>query len=174
MKKAVIFSIVLMTIACKKEISNEGPGNTRAYNSAEQLGKGVITALQQHSQERYLELGLSFNDFQTFMEMEAKAYKMNPEKYKQETDKNYQDYFIPELKKSFELIDQQSRSLNIRWEDAKFISVETASDVNKEREITIAPIEINFSYHGKNAQLLIKKAIVMNGKWMISQFTELK
>ncbi len=175
MKKLAICSIILIAaVACKKEVSNELPTNTRAFNSAEQLGKGVISALQQHSEERYLETGLSSDDFQTFMEMEAVLYKINPEAYKKETEQNYKSYFLPELQKSFEAINQQSRKLNINWEAAEFKGVEIMEDVNTENKVTIVPMEIHFSYQDKDCVILIEKAIVIEGKWTISQFTELK
>ena len=174
MKKLVFGSILLLTIACKKEISNEIPANKRAYNSAEELGKGAIMALQQHSAEQYLHLGFSSDDFQTFMGQEAKAFNLDPQSYSKEAASNYENFFLPEMKKSFEKINQQGLALNIRWSDVKFINVEATANMDKESSIAITPLAINFSYLGKNAQLLIKKAIVINGKWMISQFAELK
>jgi hypothetical protein len=137
----------------------------------EKMGLQVITALQRSSAHEFSALFPTLADFHELMVRHSELYGTNLAEAGREFEEEFEQVLRPAFKNSFETILAEGTKAGIDWRTAKFVSVEVPENI--ESEYSVVPMTITFTAQGKEHQLKIEKAFVMNGHWKISQFTTL-
>jgi hypothetical protein len=141
-----------------------------AYSSTE-MGKQVITALQHMSCQEYVSLFPMLQEFHQMMEKNSAFYGESLSVAKQEFANTYQSHLIPAVQESFNRIIREGNKKRIAWNTIRFERIEPAEIM--EPEFGQVQVVIVFTSNGKAYRLGLKKALIMNEQWKVSQFIEL-
>jgi hypothetical protein len=170
--KAIIHSAILLLTMTS---CNVDPGPTyrpfaSAYSS-EEMAKQIITALQHVSSQEYVALFPTLQEFHQMMEMNSVFYGESLSAAKQEFANTYQNHLIPAVKESFDRIIREGNKKGIAWNTIRFERIESSKIM--EEQFGQAQVVIVFTANGKAYRLSLKKALIMNAQWKISQSIEL-
>lgn len=171
MKTTVQLTIVLITIiSCNVDPSPTYRPSASVYSSGE-MAKKVITALQHASSEEYVTLFPTLQEFHTVMEKNSAFYDESLSAAKQEFANTYQNHLIKNVKDSFDRIIREGNKKGIAWNTIYFERFESPDITGQQFEQS--EIFIVFIANGKTYTLALKRTLVLNGQWKVSQFIEL-
>lgn len=171
MKTIIHSAILLLTMTS----CNVDPGPTyrphaSAYSSGE-MAKQIITALQHVSPQEYVALFPTLQEFHQMMGRNSVFYGESLPAAKQEFASTYQNHLIPAVKESFDRIIREGNKKGIKWNNIRFERIESSEIMGQ--QFGQAQVVIVFTANGKPYTLSLKKALIMNAQWKISQFIEL-
>ena len=137
----------------------------------EKIGVRVLGALQQSSPDEFSALFPTLADFHLLMMKNSELYGKNLADAAREFEKEYDHELFPSFSSSFEKIVEEGNRLGIDWKTAKFVS----ADVQEKpaNGFAVVPLSITFESAGKTHHLKIAKALIIDGKWKISQYITL-
>ncbi len=170
--KTVLYAVILFlaTSSCDVEVNPTYEPASLAYSS-EEMAKQVVTALQHVSSQEYVALFPTLKEFHLMMEMNSVFYGEYLSAAKQEFSNTYQPHLITAVKESFDRIIREGTEKGIAWNTISFERIES-SEIMKQ-QFGQAQVAIVFSTNGKAYRLILKKALIVNAKWKVSQFIEL-
>lgn len=140
-------------------------------SSSTQLAALVLRAFQHTSADEYAALLPAFSDFNTMMTQNARFYGANLDEAKNDFASTYITVVVPAVRESFNAAIAQGKNIGINWESIQLQDIQIKG--HSEKEFSVAAISIVFTSAGKQYTLFIDKAIVINGKWNISQHVTL-
>ena len=161
----VIVSIFMIAITSFKLYST-------GVESKEKIGQQVITALQHSSAHEFSALFPTLADFHALMVRNSELYGQNLSEAARAFEKEYEHELYPAFKKSFERIILEGKEAGIDWRTIQLVSVDVPENV--EGDFAAVPMTITFNARGKKYYLEIEKVLVINGKWKISHYINLK
>lgn len=171
MKTIIHSAILLLTMTS----CNVDPGPTyRPYasaNSSEEIAKQIITALQHVSSQEYVDLFPTLQEFHQMMGKNSDFYGESLSAAKQEFADTYENHLITTVKESFDRIIREGNEKGIKWNTIRFERIES-SGITQD-QFGQAQVAIVFTANGKAYTLALKKALIMNAQWKVSQFIEL-
>jgi hypothetical protein len=136
---------------------------------AEVTARGLITALRQSSEERFVFMFPKLSDFHAMMDRNAKFYGLNVEAAKEDFTKTYNEELMPAVRRAYVNLLTESESRGIDWSE---VIVES---VNIPEEATgFSSIAITFSQGDKKFSLLIERSLMIGGKWKVSQYVKFR
>jgi hypothetical protein len=165
--KTVIALVVVVMIALvsfamhKPEIESE-----------ETMALQVIAALQRGSSHEYSALFPTVADFHALMMKHSELYGKNIQEAANEFQREFETVLSPAFKDSFQNVRRAGIEAGIDWRSVKLISVEVPENLSY--DYSVVPMSITFSAQGAQHKLRIEKALVMNGRWKISQYISLE
>jgi hypothetical protein len=170
--KTIIYSAILfLTVtSCTVDPSPTYLPVALAYSSNE-MAKQVITALQHMSYQEYVVLFPMLHEFHQMMEMNSVFYGESLPSAKQEFAITYQNHLIPAVKESFDRIIREGNKKGIAWNTIRFERIESSEVM--EPQFGRTQVVIVFIANGKVYRLCLKKALIMNAQWKVTQFIEL-
>lgn len=169
MKTVICLSFVLaVAVACNVEPSPASQSSL--IPSSEKLAKGVITALQHESAEEYFALFPTLQEFHQVMDDNADFYGKSLSEAKEEFAAVYERNLTRSVQESFDRIVRQGRNSGIVWNTIRF---ERIDNTGQTEQFAQASLVISFTANGKQQRLILKKALILNSQWKVSQFIEL-
>jgi hypothetical protein len=156
--------VLTATAACNVELNPAS--QLFSISSSEQLGKRIITALQHESSQEYVAL---FPALQ-LMVANADFYGESLSDAKEDFAALYERHLITSLKESFDRIVREGRDKGIVWNTVSFEQIENPQQTE---QFAQAMLRIVFTANGKWKTLILKKALILNSQWRVSQFIEL-
>lgn len=137
----------------------------------EETAKQITRAFRNASARDYLALYPSLTDFYRLMES-SDAYGDFLEDAKQEFADTYTHKLLPSVQESFETISEEGKEKGIDWSTVEFVRL--SAPVLGDPRFTTVPVTIVMESKGLEFQLVIEKAIVVNGQLKVSQYLSLK
>lgn len=132
---------------------------------AEVTARGLITALRQESEERFVFMFPKLVEFHAMMDRNEAFYGLNVQAAKEDFTKTYNDELIPAVRRAYANLVEESEQRGIDWSEV------TVDSVNIPEEATgFSSIEITFDQDGKKFNLLIERSLKIEGKWKVSQY----
>jgi|SRR5690606_17478388 len=170
--KTILYSAILFlaVTSCNVEPSPTYQPVALAYSSHE-MAKQVITALQHMSCQEYVALFPKLQEFHQMMEKNSVFYGESLSAAKHEFADTYQNHLIPAVKESFDHIVREGSKKGIVWNTIRFERIEPSE--MSDPQFGQAQVVIVFTANGKAYRLYLKKALIMNAQWKVSQFIEL-
>ncbi|HEY8513166.1 MAG TPA: hypothetical protein VIL31_14500 [Cyclobacteriaceae bacterium] len=166
MKTIICLSFVLaVAVACNVE-----PGPASQISSSEELAKRVITALQHESSEEYVALFPTIKEFHQLMDDNADFYGESLSDAKEEFAALYERNLTRSVQESFDRIVRQGRNSGIVWNTIRFERIDNTGQTG---HFAQASLVISFTANGKQQRLILKKILILNSQWKVSQFIEL-
>ena len=90
---------------------------------------------------------------------------------KEEFAYTYKSDLIHAVKESFDRVIQEGSKKGISWSTIVFERVDSSE--TKGEQFGQGQVAIVFSSRGTTHRLIVKKAVIMNAQWKVSQFIEL-
>ena len=169
MKTIIHFTILLVALS-SCNIDTTPTYRSSAYSS-EEMANHVITALQHVASQEYIALFPTLQEFHQVMEKNSDLYGESLSAAKEEFAYTYKSDLIHAVKESFDRVIQEGSKKGISWSTIVFERVESAE--TKEEQFGQGQVSIVFSSSGTTHRLIIKKTVIMNAQWKVSQFIEL-
>ncbi len=142
--------------------------HTPEIESENKIGVQVITALQEGSSEEFSKLFPTLADFHALMLKNSELYGKNLEEASRDFREEFVAVISPSFGNAFERIRGEGEKAGIDWSTARFLSAEVSGDPGY--DYAVVPMTIHFSAGGRSHRLKIEKALVMDGRWKISQY----
>lgn len=159
----ILFAIALVATAAS-------PDYNVSKSSSERVGKQVVTAFKNASQDAYLNLFPTLSEFHQIMDENATIYGNTLSEAKKEFAAQYESEILPAVKESFAKIISEGKEKGIDWNEIAFERIEYNTP---QHELDNAPFTIVFSANGIEHRLRIEKAFVLNKEWKVSSNVEL-
>jgi hypothetical protein len=140
-------------------------------SSSKEMTEQVITALKHISSQEYIALFPTLQEFHQMMEKNSPFYGESLSAAKQEFATTYERHLITAVKASFDRIVREGNKKGIEWSTIRFERIESSEIVKQ--QFAQAQVAIVFTANGKAYRLGLKKALIMNEQWKVSQFIEL-
>ena len=140
-------------------------------SSSEEMAKRVVDALQHISRQEYVALFPTLKEFHQMMEMNSGFYGEYLSAAKQEFANTYQSHLVAAVKDSFDRIIREGEKKGIAWNTISFDRI-GSSEITEE-QFGQGRVAIVFNTNGKSHRLILKKALIINAKWKVTQFIEL-
>lgn len=132
---------------------------------AEATARGLITALRQESEERFVVMFPRLSEFHAMMDRNEAFYGLNIEAAKEDFTKTYNDELMPAVRRAYANLVEESEQRGIDWSEV------VVESVNIPEESTgFSSIEITFDQDGRKFSLLIERSLMIEGKWKVSQY----
>lgn len=136
-------------------------------DATQEIGLKVIAALQRNSAHEFSALFPTLPDFHHVMETHAELYGTSIAEAARDFEREFDHVLHPEFKKSFENILREGRGKGIDWRTAQFVSAAVPEKIAG--AFAAVPLTIHFTADGKPHRLTVEKALVINGRWRITQ-----
>lgn len=159
----ILFAITLIATAAS-------PKYHVSKSSSERVGKQVLTAFKNASQDAYLNLFPSLSEFHQIMEENASIYGNTLSEAKKEFAAQYESKILPAVKESFARIINEGKEKGINWNEIAFERIEYNTP---QHELDNAPFTVVFSAGGNEYRLRIEEAFILNKEWKVSSKVEL-
>lgn len=169
MKTIICLSFVL-AVAAACNVEPAPASQSSSISSSEQLAKGVITALQHESAEEYFALFPTLQEFHQVMDDNADFYAESLSEAKEEFAALYRRELITSVRHSFDRIVRDGRSRGIDWHTVSFERIDNPEQTKQFAQTTL---RIVFTANGKRQTLILKKVLILNSQWKVSQFMKL-
>lgn len=132
---------------------------------AEVTARGLITALRQSSEERFVFMFPKLSEFHAMMDRNEAFYGLNVEAAKEDFTKTYKEELMPAVRRAFANLLAESEKRGIDWSEVNVDSVNIPEEATG-----FSTIEITFSQDDKKFSLLIERSLLIGGKWKVSQY----
>ncbi len=169
--KAIIHFTILFVATCSCNVEPNPTSRPSSAYSSEEMAKQVITALQHVSAQEYIALFPRLDEFHQVMDKNSVLYGESLSAAKEEFDSTYKNDLIIAVKESFNRVIREGSEKGISWSTIVFERVESSE--SKEEQFGQGQVSIVFSANGTTHRLFVKKAVIMNAQWKVSQFIEL-
>lgn len=130
---------------------------------AEVTARGLVTALRQQSEAKFIALFPTIAEFQRQMDANASFYGSNLEAAKADFAKTYATELLPAVRRAYATLTEEAERREINWSDVTVESV-AITDLNV--------INITFEQNGSKFHLLIERSLMIEGKWKVSQYVK--
>jgi hypothetical protein len=157
-----ITPILLATSLTLSSFSTDINENLRP---AEVTARGLIAALRQSSEERFVFMFPKLSEFHKMMDRNEALYGLNIEAAKEDFTKTYNDELMPAVRRAYANLVAESEKRGIDWSEVIVDSVDIAEEATE-----FSSIEIIFNQEGKKFSLLIERSLKVEGKWKVSQY----
>ena len=170
--KTILYSTILLlaTTSCNIDPGPAYDAASVAYSSKE-MAKEIVTALQHTSRQEYVALFPTLQEFHQMMEINAVFYGEHLSAAKQEFATTYERHLLIAVNESFDRIIREGNQKGIEWNTISFQRVESSQITDD--QFGQAQVAIVFGTNGKAYKLILKKALIINSQWKLSQFIEL-
>lgn len=132
---------------------------------AEATARGIIHALRQSSEERFIAMFPKLSEFHELMDKNEAFYGLNLELAKADFAKTYNDELMPAVRRAYGNLIAEAEKRSIDWSEVSIQSVNIPEEATGFSSITIT-----FEQNGKTFDLLIERSLMVNGKWKVSQY----
>lgn len=132
---------------------------------AEVTARGLVTALRQSSEARFVALFPTLAQFHRQMELNEGFYGSNLEAAKEDFAKTYNNELLPAVRRAYATLVEEGEKRGINWSEVTVVSVDIP-DMNA----GFSPLTITFEHEGKTFGLLIERSLMIEGKWKVSQY----
>ncbi len=130
---------------------------------AEVTARGLITALRQSSEAKFVALFPTLDEFLRQMDDNAAFYGPNLEFAKAEFTETYVDELLPAVRRAYASLIEEAEKRGINWSDVEI------KEVNIDNGL-----RVSFDQDGKQFDLLIERSIMIDGRWKISQYLKIQ
>ncbi len=161
MKTTSIFSALILIMS----------SFTLEINTADQIGRKVLEAFQRGSNADYTLLYPSLQEFHLLMDQHASVYGNTLDDAKNEFALTYAKKIIPAMHDSFDRLLEEGKELGIDWQYTEFVRVEYNDFAPA--SFGAATLTIVFAANGEEHKIIVEKALIVNGRWRVSQFARL-
>lgn len=166
MKPILIFSLLMVVLCSFTTPSTEPAGNL------EQRSRLALEALRHYSLRKYESLFPTMDDFTALMNQHAQLYGNNLAEARKDFIKIYKKKVIPALHHSFQELVNAGKEKGIDWGNVTFVRAESVK--TDTLPVMQSDLRIVFSYNQQQFALRIKDALLINGKWYVTQFASLE
>jgi hypothetical protein len=166
MKTTTVIVFLMSVIALSS--FNMVTANDTGVSSSTQLATLALKAFQHTSADEYTALLPTFNDLSSVMDQNTRLYGAHLDEAKSDFASTYLSVFVPSVRESFNATIAQGKKIGIHWESVEM--KDPRIEYHSEKEFFVATVSIDFNSAGKQYTLSIDKAIVINGKWTVSQY----
>lgn len=170
--KSIIFSTVfgIAIASCNVDPSPIYPPTASAY-SPKIMAEEIVAALQNVSVQEYMALFPSLEEFHQLMDNNANLYGESLSDAKLEFGATYKSRLVAEAQESFARIIREGKEKGIVWNDIQLKKVQSSE--TKEQRFAQAEVTIEFSSNGKVYKLNMERALVIDGRWKVTQYVRL-
>lgn len=134
---------------------------------AETAARGLITALRQSSEQKFVSLFPTLTDFHRLMDENEAFYGLNLDDAKADFAKTYRDELVPAVRRAYENLMAEGERRGIDWSETNIVSVNIP-----EASTGFSSMTITFEHGHKSFELLIERSLMIDGKWKVSQYVK--
>jgi hypothetical protein len=127
---------------------------------AEVTARGLITALRQSSEARFVALFPTLAEFHRQMDANKVFYGLNLEAAKEDFAKTYNEELVPAVRRAYSSLVEEGEKRGINWSDVSIINV----------EVSDSGAVMTFNWNAQKFSLLIERSLMIEGRWRISQY----
>jgi hypothetical protein len=160
-----IIPIVIATALTLTAFSNESLNEN--LRPAEATARGLVTALRQSSEERFVSMFPKLAEFHEMMDANEAFYGLNLEAAKEDFAKTYTNELMPAVRRAFANLIAEGEKRGIKWSYVNVVSVDIP-----EASTGFASITVTFEQDGKPFDLIIERSLMIDGKWKVSQYVK--
>jgi hypothetical protein len=169
MKKAaplmLAATLTLSSFSADRMNDNFHGGDVR--RPAEVTARGLITALRQSSEAKFVSLFPTLDELHRQMDMNEAFYGLNLEAAKEDFAKTYNDELLPAVRRAYTSLVAEAEKRDIDWSEVSVVSVNIP-----EARTGFSPITITFEQDGKTFDLVIERSLMIEGRWKMSQYVK--
>ncbi len=166
MKTALAFTLIVMIALVSLAM------RTPEIESEEKVGHQLIEALRHESPKEFSALFPTLADFYGVMLKNSELYGKNLEEASRDFRKEFEEVVSPAFDSAFAQLRARGTGGGIDWSTAEFVSADVKGNINY--DYAVVPLTVHFTAGGRQHELKIEKAFVIDGRWKISQYIEVE
>lgn len=134
------------------------------FRPAEITARGLVAALRQSSETKFVALFPTLSDFLRQMDANQAFYGSNLEAAKAEFTETYVDELLPAVRRAYATLLAEAEKRGINWTDVNIQSV----------QILKSGFTISLEQGDKKFDILVEKALMIDGRSKVSQHVTLR
>ena len=165
MKTTILLSVLMITMTSFELRHSE-------IDSKQKLGLQMIDALRHPTSDAFSSAIPTLEEFHRLMDRNQSLYGENLQVAKSAFEQQYHGSLLPAIRRSFKDLISQGKKAGIDWNTIRLVSVDIEEDPTA--DFDVLPLTIVFTSKKKQYRINIDRALVIEGRWRISQFIKLE